>query len=408
MAMTIYQELKARGYFAQVTHEKPVEDLLSGPPCSFYIGFDPTADSLHIGHFVTMMLMAHLQRAGHRPIALMGGGTGFVGDPSGRSDLRQILSPEQIAHNVANFKRQMGLVLDFSEGNALLLNNADWILPLNYIDFLRDIGPHFSVNRMLGAECYKMRMATGLSFLEFNYMILQAYDFLHLYRHHGCRLQIGGDDQWSNIIAGSDLIRRKEQGEAYGLTLSLLTNADGSKMGKTVKGALFLDEARCSVYDFYQYFRNVADADVLSFMKRLTFMSLDEIDAYASLEGAALNAAKKRLAFEVTCIVHGEAKAKEAEASAEAIFSGAGLAEQMPGATLGPEVFESSLLDCLVHVQFLSSKSEGRRLIQQKGLRLNDEPVEDPFYQLREEDFHDGSLVVRRGKKHYFKISFKR
>lgn len=403
----VYDILKERGYIAQVTDEEKIRELLGGSSISFYTGYDPTADSLHVGHFLQMMVMARLQQAGHRPIVILGGGTGMIGDPSGRTDMRQFLTPESIENNVNRFKKQMEILLDFSDGKALMLDNATWIMPLKLIDFMREIGSQFSVNRMLTAECYKNRMETGLTFLEFNYMLLQAYDFLHLYRHYNCKLELGGDDQWSNILAGTDLIRRKEQGEAYGLTFQLLTTADGVKMGKTAKGALWLDENKCSVYDFYQYWRNVDDRDVIRCMKLLTFMPLEEIDEYAKLEGAQLNEAKKRLALEVTTIVHGRSKAEEAERQAEEIFGGKGRSENMPGMEIADSDLGRQLLDLLVEAKFIPSKGEGRRLIQQKGLTLNDEPVEDFAQTLEKSDIQDGAAIVRRGKKNFFAIRLK-
>lgn len=402
--INVYDVLKERGYIAQVTNEDRVRELLGSEYISFYTGYDPTADSLHVGHLLQMMVMARLQQAGHRPIVILGGGTGMIGDPSGRTDMRRFLTPEVIQENVNRFKKQMSILLDFSEGKAMMLDNAEWILPLNYIDFIREIGSQFSVNRMLTAECYKQRLETGLTFLEFNYMLLQAYDFLHLNREYDCRLQLGGDDQWSNILAGTDLIRRKEQKEAYGLTFSLLTTADGKKMGKTLSGALWLDENKCSVYDFYQYWRNVDDRDVIKVMKLLTFLPLEEIAEYARLEGQALNEAKKRLALEVTAIVHGREKAESAEKQAEEIFGSAGRAEDMPGIELSEGDFGRPLLDILCAAGFIPSKGEGRRLISQGGLRLNDEPVADFACCLEKSDLRDGAAIVRRGKKNFFAL----
>lgn len=404
--MNVYDELKERGYIAQVTNEEQIREILGNGYTSFYTGYDPTADSLHVGHLLQMMVMARMQRAGHRPIVILGGGTGMIGDPSGRTDMRRFMTPDVIQDNVNRFKDQMSILLDFSEGKALMLDNAEWLLPLNYIEFIREIGSQFSVNRMLTAECYKQRLETGLTFLEFNYMLLQAYDFLHLNREYGCQLQLGGDDQWSNILAGTDLIRRKEQEEAYGLTFCLLTTADGHKMGKTATGALWLDESKCSVYDFYQYWRNVDDRDVIKFMKLLTFMPLEEISEYEKLEGQALNDAKKRLALEVTTIVHGSEKAETAEKQAEEIFGSAGRAEDMPGMDLNEGDFGKPLLDILCDVGFIPSKSEGRRLIKQNGLSLNDEEVDDFSYCLEKSDLKDGAAIVRRGKKNFFALRF--
>ena len=407
MTKMIYDLLKERGYIAQVTHEDETRKLLNEKQISFYTGYDPTADSLHVGHLLQMMVMSHLQKAGHRPIVLLGGGTGMIGDPSGRTDMRKFMTPEVIQHNVDRFKEQMKILIDFSEGKALMLDNAEWILPLNYIDFLREIGAHFSVNRMLTAECYKNRMESGLTFLEFNYMLLQANDFLHLYREYDCRLELGGDDQWSNILAGTDLVRRKEQADVYGLTFNLLTTADGKKMGKTAKGALWLDEEKCPVYDFYQYWRNIDDRDVIKIMKLLTFMPMEEIQEYAALEGAEINDAKKRLAFEVTKIVHGEEKAKTAEAQAEQIFGAEGRAKDMPGTDVDESAIGRELLDLLAEVEFIPSKGEGRRLIKQNGLRINDEVVEEFDRVLKKEDFQDGAAIIRRGKKNYFAFKLK-
>lgn len=408
MTKNVYDVLEERGYIAQVSHADDLRDLLGREPISFYTGYDPTADSLHVGHLLQLMAMSHLQKAGHRPVVLLGGGTGMIGDPSGRTDMRQLLTPERVQHNVDSFRKQMSRFIDFSEGKAIFVDNADWILPLNYIDFLRNVGPHFSVNRMLAAECYKNRLDQGLTFLEFNYMLLQANDFLHLYQAEGCKLQLGGDDQWSNILAGTDLIRRKGLGPAYALTFTLLTKADGEKMGKTASGALWLDEDKLPVYDFYQYWRNIDDRDVIKCMKLLTYMPLEEIAQYAQLEGSDINTAKKRLALEVTSLVHGEEKAKKAEAQAEEIFGqGAGKAADMPGQDLAAEDFGKPLLDILLDCGFIPSKSEGRRLIQQKGLRLNDIVVDDFNRTLEKSDLDEGTAVVRRGKKNYFALNFK-
>ncbi|MDO5015667.1 MAG: tyrosine--tRNA ligase [Eubacteriales bacterium] len=402
----IYDVLKARGYVAQVTHEEELRELLGKEKVVFYTGYDPTADSLHVGHLVQMMVMSHLQRAGHFPIVLLGGGTGMIGDPSGRTDMRKFLDKATIQHNVDRFKKQMEIVLDFSEGKALMLNNAEWIAPLNYVEFLREFGPHFSVNRMLTAECYKNRLEQGLTFLEFNYMLLQAYDFYYLNKKYNCRLEMGGDDQWSNILAGTDLIRRKGGADSFGLTFQLLTKADGTKMGKTASGALWLDANKCSVYDFYQYFVNIDDRDVAKCMRMLTFMPLEEIDEYAKLEGQAINEAKKRLALEVTTIVHGREAAEQAAEQAKQIFGSAGRAEDMPGIDLEASDLGRELLDILVDADFLPSKSEGRRLIKQQGLALNDEPVTDFGRTIENADFHDGAAVVRRGKKNFFALKY--
>lgn len=408
MTKNVYDVLAERGYIAQVSHADELRDLLGREQISFYTGYDPTADSLHVGHLLQLMAMSHLQKAGHRPVVLLGGGTGMIGDPSGRTDMRQLLTPDRVQHNVDSFRKQMGRFIDFSEGKAIFVNNADWILPLNYIDFLRELGPHFSVNRMLAAECYKNRLDQGLTFLEFNYMLLQANDFLHLYQEENCKLQLGGDDQWSNILAGTDLIRRKGLGPAYALTFTLLTKADGEKMGKTSSGALWLDEDKLPVYDFYQYWRNIDDRDVIKCMKLLTYMPLEEIAEYAKLEGSEINQAKKRLALEVTSLVHGAEKAQQAEAQAEEIFGaqGAGRAEGMPGKELQEEDFGRPLLDILVDCEFIPSKSEGRRLIKQNGLSLNEEVVSDFNRTLEKSDLQEGAAVVRRGKKNYFALKF--
>ncbi len=406
MAENVFDTLVERGYLAQVTHEEEVRELLSKPGASFYIGFDPTADSLHVGHFVQMMVMAHLQRAGHRPIALLGGGTGMVGDPSGRSDLRQVLTVDTIQENVNRFREQMKILLDFSDGKALMVDNADWLLKLNYVDFLRDIGAHFSVNRMLTAESYKQRLEKGLTFLEFNYMLMQAYDFLVLYREYDCKLQLGGDDQWSNILAGVELVRRKEQGDAYGMTFRLLTTSAGVKMGKTAMGAVWLDPRKTSPFEFYQYWRNTDDADVINCMKLLTFIGMDEIAEYAKLRDAEINQAKKRLAFEVTKIVHGEQAAQSAQKQAEDLFEKAGRSDSMPTTEVTNQQLGDglALLDLLFEIKMIPSKAEGRRLIKQNGLYLNNEPVSDFGYTLKASDFQDGEAIVRKGKKIYHSL----
>ena len=407
MAKNVFDTLEERGYFSQATHRNEIYDLLSKPGVSFYIGFDPTADSLHVGHFVQMMVMSHMQKAGHRPIALMGGGTGMIGDPSGRTDMRQMMTVETIDHNVECFKKQMGKVIDFSDGKALIVNNADWLRNLNYIEFLRDIGPHFSVNKMLTAECYKQRLEKGLSFIEFNYMLMQAYDFYYLHKNYGVKLEFGGDDQWSNILAGMELIRRKDQEDAFGLTFTLLTNSEGKKMGKTAKGAVWLDANKTSVYDFYQYWRNVDDADVIKCMKLLTFLEMDEINEYAKLTDAAINEAKKRLAYEVTKIIHGEEQADIAKKTAEDIFENAGRSEDMKTTEITKEELGAGMqiADALVKAGLMKSKGEARRMIQQKGVYLNDKVVEDQFYALADSDFDDnGEAIVRKGKKVYHRL----
>ncbi|NCC82917.1 MAG: tyrosine--tRNA ligase [Clostridia bacterium] len=403
----VVDTLAARGYLAQSTDLEAVREMLSKPGVRFYIGFDPTADSLHVGHFIQMMILAHLQRAGHVPIALVGGGTGMIGDPSGRSDLRTVMTRETVQNNVNRFRKQMSILVDFSPGKAFIVDNADWLLNLNYVDFLRDVGAHFSVNRMLTAEAYKIRMESGLTFLEFNYMIMQAYDFYRLYLDYDCKLQLGGNDQWSNIIAGVELIRRKTgKNDAQGLTTNLLLNSEGNKMGKTARGAVWLDEEKFSVYDFYQYWRNVADADVINCLKLLTFVPLDEIEAYAALEDQAINEAKKRLALEITTIVHGEAKAKAAERQAIEIFEQGGRSDDMVTTEVTAEALAAglSLLDILLETGLVPSKSEGRRMVQQGGVTVNDTSISDVYYTLDAKDAPNGEIILRRGKKKYHRL----
>ena len=398
----VFDTLKERGFVAQCTNEQELHDLFDKERVTFYIGFDPTADSLHAGHFIALMAMAHLQRAGHRPICLVGGGTGTVGDPTGRTDMRKMLTDEQIEHNCECFKKQMARFIDFSDGKAIMANNADWLRKLNYVDLLRDVGACFTVNRMLAAECYKQRWEKGLTFLEFNYMVMQAYDFLELNRRYGCKLQMGGDDQWSNIIAGVELNRRKSGTAVYGLTNKLLTKSDGKKMGKTAGGALWLDAEKTSPYEFYQYWRNVDDADVEKCLALLTFLPMEEVHRLGSLEGSAINEAKTVLAYEVTKIVHGEEEAKKAKAGAEQVFGGAGgAAETMP------EVKASAgekLLDVLTEGKVFASKGEGRRLIKQNGLALGGEKVTDEGYVLTDADFEGERAVVRKGKKKHYRL----
>lgn len=401
---SIYDTLVERGYIKQLTHEEEIKKLLENEKITFYIGFDPTADSLHVGHFVQLMAMAHMQRAGHRPIALIGGGTAMVGDPSGKSDMRKMLTKETIQHNADCFKAQMSRLIDFSDGNAIMDNNANWLLNLNYVDFLRDIGMHFSVNKMLTAECYKQRLEKGLTFLEFNYMLMQGYDFLELNRKYGCVMQLGGDDQWSNILAGADLIRRKEGKPAYGMTFTLLTTSEGKKMGKTENGAVWLDKDKTSPYDFYQYWRNVNDADVERCLSLLTFLPMDEVRRLGSLKDAEINEAKKVLAFEVTKLIHGEEEAIKAQNAAEALFGGGKNMEDVPTAVISSDMLNLSLLDILVSTKIIPSKGEGRRLIQQGGLSLNDTKVTDVNRLVTAEDFNDGSMMVKRGKKNYNRI----
>lgn len=400
----VLDTLKERGYIKQFTHEDETRELLGKEKVTFYIGFDPTADSLHVGHFIAMMFMAHMQRAGHRPIALIGGGTAMIGDPSGKTDMRSMMSKEQIAHNVSSIKKQMEKFIDFSEDKALLVNNADWLLNQNYVEFIRDIGVHFSVNRMLAAECFKQRLEKGLSFLEFNYMLMQGYDFYVLNRQYGCKMQLGGDDQWSNMIAGVELIRRKEQDSAYAMTCTLLTNSEGQKMGKTVNGALWLDAEKTSPYEFYQYWRNIADADVEKCLSLLTFIPMEEVKRLSSLSGAEINEAKKILAFEVTKLVHGEEEASKASEAAESLFGTGGDMSNVPTVTISKDKVGSPLLDILAENKIVPSKGEGKRLLQQGGLSLNGEKVTDIKKTLDEIDFQDGIALIKRGKKNYNKI----
>lgn len=406
-ATSVFDTLKARGYFAQVTHEAEVRELLAKPGATFYIGFDPTADSLHVGHFIQLMVMAHMQRAGHRPIALIGGGTAMIGDPSGRSDLRQIMTAETINQNGKRFLKQMEILIDFSDGKALMVNNAEWLLNLNYVEFLRDIGPHFSVNRMLTADCYRNRMEHGLTFLEFNYMLMQSYDFLMLYRQYNCQMQFGGDDQWSNILGGVELIRRKDQGASYGMTFRLLTTSAGIKMGKTAKGAVWLDPQKTSPFEFYQYWRNIDDADVENCLKLLTFLPLEEIAELAALQDAAINDAKKKLAFEVTAIVHGVETAAAARSQAEDLFEKGGRSEAMSSTAIETSALNAglTLLDALVIAKQIPSKGEGRRLMQQGGIYLNDIAVTDFARLLHEQDFAGGEAIIRKGKKAYHRLT---
>ncbi len=399
MTENVFDTLKERGFWAQCTDENEVRKLLGEKSVTFYIGFDPTADSLHAGHFIALMAMAHLQRAGHRPICLVGGGTGTVGDPSGRSDLRKVLTDEIIEHNCECFKKQISKFIDFGDGKALMVNNGDWLRKLNYIDLLREVGAHFTVNRMLTAECYKQRWDKGLTFLEFNYMVMQAYDFYKLNSMYDCEMECGGDDQWSNIIAGVELVRRKTGKAVFGLTNKLLTKSDGSKMGKTAGGALWLDAEKVSPYDFYQYWRNVDDADVKTCLSLLTFVPIEEVNRLSSLEGSKINEAKKVLAYEVTKLVHGEEEAKAAEKSATEIFVGQS-AENIPAVEVEDAVGKK-ILDVLAGAKIIESKAEGRRLISQNGLTLNDEKVTDPDKIFAAEDF---PAVIRKGKKKFFKL----
>ena len=406
--MTIYDELVARGLIAQVTDEEEIKELINNGKAVFYIGFDPTADSLHVGHFMALCLMKRLQMAGNKPIALIGGGTAMIGDPSGRTDMRQMMTPEIIQHNCDCFKAQMSRFIDFSEGKAVMINNADWLLDLNYIEVLREVGACFSVNNMLRAECYKQRMEKGLSFLEFNYMIMQSYDFYHLYQTHGCNMQFGGDDQWSNMLGGTELIRRKLGKDAYAMTINLLLNSEGKKMGKTQSGAVWLDPAKTSPYDFYQYWRNVADSDVLKCIRMLTFLPLEEIDAMDKWEGAQLNRAKEILAFELTKLVHGEEEAKKAEASAKALF-GAGAEAEIPQTELTAADLIDGVIDVgtvLVKAGLVPSKSEARRAIEQGGVSVDNEKVTDVRATFTAEDLKNGK-VFKRGKKAFRKVIVK-
>ncbi|MFT8351525.1 tyrosine--tRNA ligase [Clostridium saccharoperbutylacetonicum] len=404
---SVLDELLERGYIKQFTHEEETRKLLENEKITFYIGFDPTADSLHVGHFIAMMFMAHMQKAGHRPIALIGGGTAMVGDPSGKTDMRKMLTKEDIQHNVDSIKKQMERFIDFSDGKAILANNADWLLNLNYVDFLREVGVHFSVNRMLSAECFKQRLEKGLSFLEFNYMLMQGYDFYELNQKYNCKMQLGGDDQWSNMIAGVELVRRKAQGEAMAMTCTLLTNSQGQKMGKTVGGALWLDPEKTSPYDFYQYWRNVDDADVEKCLALLTFLPMDEVRRLGSLEGAEINNAKKVLAYEITKLVHGEEEAKKAEEAAVALFAGGADMSNVPTVKISKEEIGLPILDILASTKIVPSKKEARRLIEQGGLSINGEKVMEMTRTLEEADFQDGSALIKRGKKNYNKIEVK-
>ena len=404
--MGVYEELVARGLIAQVTDEEEIRELVNSGKATFYIGFDPTADSLHVGHFMALCLMKRLQMAGNKPIALVGGGTGMIGDPSGRTDMRQMMTKETIQHNVDCFKKQMSRFIDFSEGKALLVNNADWLLDLNYVELLRDVGACFSVNNMLRAECYKQRMEKGLSFLEFNYMIMQSYDFYALYQKYGCNMQFGGDDQWSNMLGGTELIRRKLGKNAYAMTINLLLNSEGKKMGKTQSGAVWLSAEKTSPYDFYQYWRNVDDGDVIKCLKMLTFLSLEEIDELAKLEGSEINKAKEILAHELTELVHGKEEADKAQEAARAIFSNKTNTDNMPSTTLTGADFadgEIGILDLMKKCGLIPSNGEGRILIQQGGVSVDDEKVTDIYAKVAKSDFEKGYVVIKKGKKVYHK-----
>ena len=408
--MTLYDELVARGLIAQVTDEEEIKELINNGKATFYIGFDPTADSLHVGHFMALCLMKRLQMAGNRPIALIGGGTAMIGDPSGRTDMRQMMTPETIQHNVDCFKKQMSRFIDFSDGKALMVNNADWLMDLNYIDVLREVGAHFSVNRMLTAECYKQRMEKGLSFLEFNYMIMQSYDFYTLYQKYGCNMEFGGDDQWSNMLGGTELIRRKLGKDAYAMTINLLLNSEGKKMGKTQSGAVWLDPEKTSPFDFFQYWRNVADSDVLKCIRMLTFLPLEEIDAMESWEGAQLNQAKEILAFELTKLVHGEEEATKAREASHALFAGGGDSAHMPTVELSAADFadgDMDILSLLVKTELAPSRSDARRAVEQGGVSVADEKVTDIRTAYNADSFGTDGLVVKRGKKKFVKVLVK-
>jgi len=408
--MSVFDILKERGFLAQVSHEDEVRELLEKEKITFYIGFDPTADSLHVGHFIALMVMAHMQRAGHRPIALLGGGTGMIGDPSGKNDMRKMLTPEFINHNIECFKKQMERFIDFSDGKALMVNNADWLMNLNYIQMLREIGVHFSVSRMLSAECYKARLASdsGLSFFEMNYMIMQAYDFYRLHQDYGCVMQLGGDDQWSNMIAGVELIRRKDRQPAFCMTNQLLTTANGKKMGKTEKGALWLDSEKCSPYDFYQYWRNIDDADVNKCLRLLTFLPMDEVNRLSALRDAEINEAKKVLAYEVTKLVHGEEATRRAIEATEALFGKGKDLSNVPTLEINADEANARYIDLLTAKKVFVSKREARQMIAQGGLYVNDTPVKDAEGCFRAEDFDaEGSVLIRKGKKKYFRLVIK-
>ena len=407
--MGVYDELKARGLIAQTTNEEKIRELLNNDKITFYIGFDPTADSLHVGHFVQIMVMSWMQKAGHVPIALFGGGTGMIGDPSGKTDMRKMLTKETIDHNIACFQKQMSRLIDFSEGKAIMANNGDWLLNLNYIDFLREVGVHFSVNRMLAAECYKQRLERGLSFFELNYMLMQSYDFLELNHRYNCVMELGGDDQWSNIIGGVELLRRKEAKEVYGMTFTLLTTSEGKKMGKTEKGAVWLDPEKTSPFEFYQYWRNVDDADVIRCLKILTFLPLEEINELEKLEGGELNKAKEILAYEVTKLIHGEEEAKKAQEGARALFGKGANTDNMPSTAITEADFtdgEIGVLDLMVKTKLAPSRAEGRRLIEQGGVAVDDVKVPSISAKLsREKDFEKKYVIIKKGKKVFHKVT---
>ena len=408
--MGVYEELVARGLIAQVTDEEEIRELVNTGKAVFYIGFDPTADSLHVGHFMALCLMKRLQLAGNKPIALIGGGTAMIGDPSGRTDMRQMMTKETIEHNCACFKKQMSKFIDFSDGKALMVNNADWLLDLNYVELLREVGACFSVNNMLRAECYKQRMEKGLSFLEFNYMIMQSYDFYALYQKYGCNMQFGGDDQWSNMLGGTELIRRKLGKDAYAMTINLLLNSEGKKMGKTQKGAVWLDAEKTSPFDFYQYWRNVDDADVVKCLKMLTFLPLEEIEELAKLEGSEINKAKEILAFELTKMIHGVEEANKAQEGARALFSTGANTDNMPTTELCDDDFvdgEIAILDLMIKAKLIPSKGEGKRLIQQGGVSVDDVKITDMFHKIAKDAFDKGQVIIKKGKKIYHKTVLK-
>lgn len=404
--INVYDVLKERGFIAQVTHEEKIREILGRDGVTFYIGFDPTADSLHVGHFLQLIVMSHMQRAGHRPIAILGGGTAMVGDPTGKTDMRKMLTQEEIMYNAEQFKKQMRNLIDFSEGKALMLNNADWLLGLNYIEFLRDIGVHFTVNRMLAAECFKSRYEKGLSFIEFNYMLMQSYDFLRLYRDYDCILQLGGDDQWSNILGGIDLVRRVEAKEVYGMTFELLTTSEGNKMGKTEKGAVWLDPMKTPPYEFYQYWRNVHDDDVIKCLKLLTFIPMEQINRFALLKDEKINEAKETLAYEVTKIVHGKDEAEKARQAAKALFAGGGSSDNVPSTEISEDELSEGMavLELLIRTGLVPSKGEGRRLIRQGGIYIDGERVDDSELIITQGFFKNGELLIRKGKKAYNRV----
>lgn len=407
--INVFDVLQERGFIKQATHEDEIREVLGKESVTFYTGYDPTADSLHIGHFLQLMAMAHMQRAGHKPIVLIGGGTTMIGDPTGKTDMRKMLTEEDIKHNSERFKDQISRFLDFGEDMAIMVNNADWLMGLTYIPFLREVGRHFSVNRMLTAECFKSRMEKGLSFLEFNYMLMQSYDFLELFRRYNCTLQLGGDDQWSNIISGADLIRRVEAKPAFGMTFTLLTTNEGKKMGKTEAGAIWLDPEKTSPYEFFQYWRNIDDADVVNCLKLLTFVPMDEVNSLAKLEGAEINKAKEVLAFEVTKIVHGEEEASKAKEAARALFEKGGVAGSVPSSELSMGVFEAgiTILDLLQEVGLIASKSEGRRLVQQGGVSVEGEKITDINQLITVENFNENTIMIKKGKKVYHQVTIK-